>query len=95
LIVGVCKIVFRITDVSSLKGKRSVVKKLIERTRNRFRISIAETGLLDDWHGSEVGLALVGNDASFVNSRLDRILDFIEDMQLAEMTRTDIEIITL
>jgi len=82
-------------SVSSLKGKRQIVKKVVERVKHRFNASIAEVGCLDEWQRAEIAFCLVGNDGPFVNSSLDRILDYIEDMELAELIHSEIEIINL
>lgn len=82
-------------SVSSLKGKRQIVKKIVERVKHKFNVSIAEVGCLDEWQNAEIAFCLVGNDSSFVNSVLDRILDYIEDMELAEVIHPEIEIINL
>jgi uncharacterized protein YlxP (DUF503 family) len=37
----------------------------------------------------------VGNDRRFVNSSLDKIIDFIEGMYLAEVIEKEMEIITV
>lgn len=93
--VGVCKIVLRLPEASSLKGKRHIVKKVVERVKNRFNVSIAEVGFNDSWQQAEIGFSAVGNEGSFINSVIDKALDFIEDMQVAEIVETDVEIIAI
>ena len=44
------------------------------------------------WHQR---LGVVGNDRRLINSKLDKALNFVETMQLAEVIHTDIEIINL
>ncbi|MBE9504190.1 MAG: DUF503 domain-containing protein [Proteobacteria bacterium] len=95
MVIGACKITIRISSVSSLKGKRQIVKKIVERVKNKFNSSIAEVGSHDKWQKAEIGFCVVGNEGSFVNSVLDKILDYIEDMQLAENIHSEIEIIHL
>lgn len=81
--------------VSSLKEKRQIVKRVLERAKGRFNVSAAEVGANDVKRMAVIGFAVVGNDASFLNSVLDKVIDFVEDMHLAEMTDSDIEIIGL
>lgn len=95
MVVAVCRISLHLHGVSSLKEKRQLLKKIIERTKNRFNVSAAEVGSNDMWQKGEVGLSVIGNDASFVNSVMDTIINYIEDMHLAEIIESDLEVITL
>jgi len=93
MVVGVCTVTLVIHDSHSLKDKRQVLKSVIEKVRGRFNVSVAETGALDLWQRAEIGIAAVGNDKAFVNSVLDRALNFIEGMHLAEVSDTGIELL--
>ena len=94
MIIGVGLLDIRIEGNSSLKGKRQVVKKIIERTKNRFNVSIAEIGDQDIWQRGQLGICLVANDGRMVNSILDKIFNFIEGLALCEIIGTDFEILT-
>jgi len=93
--VGVGTVVLRLHGNDSLKGKRSVVKRVINRLRNQFNASVAEVGANDDLLQAEIGLALVGNDRRVINPKLDKAMNLIDAMQLAEIVGTDMEIINL
>jgi len=95
MVIGVCKLDLRIPENHSLKEKRHVLRKLIDRVRHRFNVAIAEVGDNDLWQRAEMGFCTVGNDRRHINSSLDKIVYFIEQMNLVEMVRTEIEIITL
>ncbi len=95
MVIGVCKLDLRIPENHSLKEKRHVLRKLIDRVRARFNVAIAEVGDNDLWQRAEMGFCTVGNDRRHINSSLDKIVYFIEQMNLVEMVRTEIEIITL
>ena len=95
MIVGTLKLTFRLYAISSLKEKRGIVKKMVERTKNRFNASVAETALNDFTDKAEIGVALSGNDAAFLNSKLEKIVSFIDDMCLAEIVNVEMEIINL
>lgn len=85
MFVGICQIDLIIHGNNSLKGKRQVLKAITERVKNRFNVSVAEVGDNDLWQRSQIGIALVGNDNSHINSSLDKIIDFIESLNLAEV----------
>ena len=95
MVVGICNVTLRLSSVSSLKGKRQIVKKVIARSKNRFNVSIAEVGCHDEWKKAEIGFAAVGKGGSFVNSVLDKVLDYIEDLDLAEIIHVDMEIVNV
>lgn len=66
-------------DSHSLKEKRRVVKSLVERTKNRFNVAVAEVGDNDVHDRAVIGLVTVANDGPFVNSVLDQARDQIAD----------------
>jgi uncharacterized protein YlxP (DUF503 family) len=78
-----------------LKEKRHVLRKLIDRVRTRFNVAISEVGDNDIWQRAQMGFCTVGNDRRHINSSLDKVIYFIEQMNLVEMVHTEIEIISL
>jgi uncharacterized protein YlxP (DUF503 family) len=95
MVVGVVRLTLHIPENDSLKSKRRVVKQIIERTRNRFDIAIAETDLQDSHRETELGLACVGNDRRVVNSVLDRAIGYIDSLGTAIITGNVLEIINI
>jgi uncharacterized protein YlxP (DUF503 family) len=93
MVVGVVRLALRIPHNRSLKGKRSVVKRVIERTRTRFNVSIAEVGEQDVYGRADLGCVVVGSDHRYVNGALDKILDFIAGLDVAEIVSERIEIV--
>lgn len=95
MVVGVGIITFRIHDCRSLKGKRKVVKAIIARMRNNFNAAVAEVGANDVYQKTEIGFSVVGNDRSRVNAKIDKMFNMAEELGLAEIVETDLEIISL
>ena len=95
MFVGVGRVVLVLHGADSLKDKRSVKRKLIGRLKSKFNASVAEVGGNDLHRRLELGLSVVGNDRSFVNSCLDNLLNAIEAMQVAEVVEADIEILNV
>jgi uncharacterized protein YlxP (DUF503 family) len=95
MVIGVCKLDLRIPENHSLKEKRHVLRKLIDRVRVRFNVAISEVGDNDLWQRAQMGFCTVGNDRRHINSSLDKVIYFIEQMNLVEMVHTEIEIISL
>lgn len=95
MVVGVVRLTLHIPENNSLKGKRRVIKQIVERTRNRFDIALAETGMADSHRQAEIGLACVGNDRRVINSVLDRAINYIDSLGTAVITGQELEIINL
>jgi len=95
MIVAAARITLLIPDNNSLKGKRQVVRSLIEKVRHRFGIAIAEVDSQDLWQRAEIGLALVGNDEKLLTRTVDRVMHFMENQHLAEIIDSQLELVHL
>jgi uncharacterized protein len=93
--VGVARITLILHDNHSLKEKRRVLKSLIEKSRHRFNVAVAEVADQDLHQRATVGIAVVGSDARVLNSLLDRIIEYLDSLQLADMVSQEIELIPL
>jgi uncharacterized protein len=93
--VGIARIRFRLHGNQSLKEKRKVVKSLIEKSRNRFNVAIAEVDDQDLHQLATLGIAVVGNDGRLLNSVLDRVVNFMDSLALADLIGHEIELIPL
>jgi len=91
MVVGVCCLDIFLSEGSSLKRKRQVIRRLIARVREKFNVSISEVGGHDLWQRAQVGICLVGNDKKFINSSLDKVVDYVEKMELVEVVRAEME----
>lgn len=90
--VGICTLHLRLAGSHSLKEKRRVVKSIKDRIKNKFNVSIAEVDALDNWQLAVIGVACISNDSGFINSVLSNVVNFIDDMRLAEIVDYEIEI---
>ncbi len=95
MVVGTLRMEFRLTDNRSLKGKRKVVRSMVDKVKSRFNVSIAEVGSNDKWQKIELGISAVGNDRRHVDSSLNHVLSFIDSLYLAETVLTEMEIINI
>lgn len=91
--IGTLTVVLYLRDTESLKDKRQIVKSLIERTRQKFNISMSEVDDLDKWRRATIGIACVANDSRFVNQVLDKVLDSIESNPEVEVGEVDMEML--
>ena len=78
MVVATLRLLIEIPGNDNLKGKRRVIKGLIERMRAKFNVSVSEIDNLDKHQLATIGVAFVGNDSRFANSVLDQVLEFVE-----------------
>lgn len=95
MVAGLGIITFRLHGCHSLKGKRKIVKSIIQRLRNNFNVSVAEVGSNDIHQRAEIGFALVGNDRTVINSKIDKIFNLADEFNQAEVIHSEMEIINL
>ncbi len=94
MVIGTGLIDLLIPECSSLKEKRGVLSRIIRRTQNEFNCSIAEVGDNDIWRRARIGFCVVGNDKAYINAKMDHILKFVERLDLAQVLRSRIEIMS-
>src|ERR1700712_1483022 len=85
MVVGICRIVLSLPWNDSLKGKRSVVKSILERARLRFHVAAAEVDDLDAHRRATLGFAVVSNEARHVESILDKLVSFVAGATQAQI----------
>ncbi len=78
MVVGTCTISLHIPESGSLKSKRWVLRRIKDRVRNKFNVSIAEVGDFDLWQRSTLGVAVVSRDGRFANQVISKVIDLIE-----------------
>lgn len=92
--VGACRIVLRLPENVSLKGKRQVIKSLLARIRNRYNVSIAEIDHQDSWQIASLGVTCVSNSSHHVSETLERVVGFVRHSRLdAELLDSHIELL--
>ena len=79
MIVGVMTAQLSMQGITSLKGKRSIVKSLIGRLKSRFNISISEVDHQDSKSSAVIAVAIVSNDTQFIDQQFDAIIGFMRN----------------
>jgi uncharacterized protein YlxP (DUF503 family) len=92
MVVAVARITLHIPENHSLKGKRKVVKSLIDKVRHRFPVAIAEVDDHDLWQRAQLGLALVSNDSQILDASLTKIMRYLEDQHVAQIIDSHAEL---
>ena len=79
MIIGVMTANLHFQGIGSLKEKRSIIKSVMGRLKSRFNISVSEVGHNDSKIMAVIGVAIVGNDTSFINSQIDAVANFMRN----------------
>ncbi len=78
MVVGISSFELHLPACRSLKGKRKVVKSLVDRIHHRFRVSIAETDFHDLHQRTEITIAIVAQSEHELNEMFDEIRALID-----------------
>ena len=78
MIIGVMKAEIHMQGVTSMKGKRGIVKSVIGRLKSRFNVSVSEVDRQDQKRSAVIGIALVSNETRFIDQQFDAIINFMQ-----------------
>ncbi len=91
MVVGVLKLNLILAENHSLKGKRGVLKRIQARVSHQFNISVTECGDQDLWQSAVLGFGAVGSSQPIVEAMLRKVVDFVDEMKLAQVTEAQVE----
>jgi uncharacterized protein len=90
--VSVCRIELRLPENHSLKGKRQVIKSIIARLQNRYKVAVAEVDNQDLWQIATLGIACVSNHRRHSDETLSNVVKFIiQNYPDVELLSSEIE----
>ena len=79
VIIGQLHLELHLPAAQSLKQKRSVIKSLKDRLRNKYNVSVAEVDYLDKWQRAKLAIVMVSSDRGPLESGFQSISAFIEN----------------
>ena len=85
MFVGVVRIELHLPGVSSLKGKRSIVRGLKDRIRQRVHAAVAEVDHQDLWQRATLGVAVISGESRQVGEMLQSVRDLVHGAPVAEV----------
>lgn len=91
--VGIATVRIYAPWVHSLKEKRTVVKSICAKVRNKFNVSIAEVGNQDVHQSIILGFACVAGDNSHAGQVIDTVIRFIEGNTEGDIVQIEREIV--
>lgn len=79
LLIGLINFDLYLPMVSSLKEKRSIIKSLIEKSRNKFNLAVSETDDNDLWKNANISAVTVSNERKYIDSLFSKYVNFIDE----------------
>ncbi len=95
MLIAAALIELAVPHAESIKARRRVSNAVRDRLRQRFNLAVAEVGDPDDRHRVCVGCVAVGIDPRHLRRRMERAIEFVERLGLAEIVGDDILIARL
>ena len=92
MVVGVLKLSLILAENHSLKEKRGVLRRIQARVTHQFNISVTECGDHDLWQSAVLGFGVVGTSRQVVEATLQKVVDFIDGLGLAQVGVADTEL---
>ena len=83
------KLKFHIPYATSLKDKRQVSRSVVDKTRKKFNVSIAEVDTQDTHQTLTIGIAVVSGEFSHGQNSLEEIIRFMERNADAELVNIE------
>jgi uncharacterized protein YlxP (DUF503 family) len=90
--IGALRIELYMPQCRTLKEKRQVVKSIIDRTRNRFNVAVAEVDKQDLWQVCSLGVCCVSNSEYAVREILDRVDRSVRSSGKAEVLESPVSV---
>jgi len=84
------KLKFHIPHATSLKDKRQVCRSIVDKTRKKFNVSVAEVDTQDTHQTLTIGIAVVSGEFTHGQNSLEEIIRFMErnaDAELVDVQR--------
>jgi len=92
VVIGAVEVRLKVHGARSLKEKRKALKSIKDRI-SRMNISIAEIDDYDKWQATTLGLVMVSNDATYITSLTDRIIEYLAGENGIEIINSTREIL--
>ena len=83
--VGVCRFSILVEHSHSLKEKRSVVRRLRDRVRERFHIGLVEVGGQDTWQRADLAFSVLTANRDGCEAAISGLLGFVQHQGLCDI----------
>jgi len=93
VVIALLTIDIHIPHAQSLKDKRMVLRRLKDRLRSKFNVSVSEVDHQDLWQRSQMSVVTVGSDNEYVRQTLALALEEVERSAPECVVQGNIEIV--
>ncbi len=95
MIIAAIKVALHFDQSRSLKDKRRLLKSIIEKTKQRYNVSITEVADHDLWQKATVGIAYLALSEFQAEKQALAIRTFIEVLDKGIISQYDYEILKI
>lgn len=92
MFVCVARCSLALQEISSLKARRTLVRRVTDRLKARFNAAVAEVDPTPNL--IVIGLALVGPTRAHVADQMDEVFRYLENMYIAPVVKREVETIS-
>jgi len=92
LLVGLSRFELHLPHARSLKEKRKVVKSVVDRLHERYRVSVMESGFHDLHQRAEVAVAYLAGSESELDRMAAEMRRLVDDLPEAMVSQWDDEV---
>lgn len=93
MVAALVEVELHVPGVSSLKGKRAVVKSLVAALRNDLQVSVAEVGHQDLWQRCLLAVAVAGGSETGVRTVVQNVEKIVYREPRVELIRFDVDVV--
>ncbi len=93
MLVAIVQVELFLPESNSLKAKRSIIRSLRQKLRNKFNVSVAEVDGLDKWQRATIGIAAVSNETKVLEKVAQEVIKLLESEDRAEVIDSKIELV--
>jgi len=95
MVVGVSRIEIFFPEAHSLKDKRQMIKKIVDKTRAKFNVSMVEIADSNLWQKGHISFAVMGINKDHVQVAIENVQKYIESLYAGEIIDNWTEIIVM
>ena len=95
MLIAAALIELELSRTDSIKEKRRVVKSIMARLEQRFRVSVAEVADQDHRSSICIGCVKVGIDPQKLRTQMQKVIRYVDSLGLAELVSDEVTVATL
>jgi uncharacterized protein YlxP (DUF503 family) len=93
MFVCVARLTLEIPASGSLKAKRQILRRVTDRVKARFNVSVAEVDDNELWQRATIALAVVSNERRHAAEQMEKMIQFVDDLYVAPLIGRETEVL--